>query len=338
MTTKNSTTKKLTLDQVYQLAFDTLKNAGASDAAADAVAKSTRSAERDGISSHGLMYIPIYAEHLRCGKVSTTAEPQVSQPTSSAVVVDAQSGFAHTAIAAGFPKLIEAAKAQGIAVMTVKNSYNCGVLAYHTEQLAEAGLVGLGFTNAPASIAPIGGQKPVIGTNPFSLATPDGNGSFSMLIDQSASVVAKSEVVKRHNAGKSIPEGWTLDTNGNPTTDPAEGLKGSMVPSGGYKGVGVGLMVEVMAAALSGAVLGINASPFAGTAGGPPNTGQLFIAMSPEKLSGQQFYDAMQGLLTAISEQDGAHIHGTKRLNQRAEHDANGVEVGEALLEKIANA
>lgn len=332
------TTKNLTLDQVYQLAFDALKNAGASAAAADAVAKSTRSAERDGISSHGLMYIPIYAEHLRCGKVSTTAEPQVSQSTLSAVSVDAQSGFAHTAIAAGFPQLIAAAKAQGIAVMTVKNSYNCGVLAYHTEQLAEAGLVGLGFTNAPASIAPIGGNKPVVGTNPFSLATPDGKGGFSLLIDQSSSVIAKSEIVKRNNAGETIPEGWALDANGNPTTNPEQGLKGSMVPSGGYKGVGVGLMVEVMAAALSGAVLGINASPFAGTAGGPPNTGQLFIAINPEKLSGQQFYDAMQSLLGAITEQEGTHVHGTSRLKKRLKNDADGIEVDATLFERIAKA
>lgn len=330
-------TENLSLEQVYQLAFDALKKAGASDVAAAAVAKSTRAAERDGISSHGLMYIPIYVEHLRCGKVSTSAIPQVSQPTASTVMVDAQSGFAHTAIAAGFPKLIKAASEQGIAVMTVNHSYNCGVLGYHTEQLAAQGLVGLGFTNAPASIAPAGGHKPVIGTNPFSLATPNGNGSFSMLIDQSSSVVAKSEIIKRNNAGESIPEGWALDANGNPTTDPAEGLKGSMVPIGDYKGVGIGLLVEVMAAVLSGAVLGLNASPFSGTAGGPPNTGQLFIAINPDKLSGQQFYASMETLLNSIREQEGAMVHGTHRLAKRDYYDKNGVDVSKVLLDKIAN-
>ncbi len=332
------TTKNLTLDEVYQLAFDALKKAGASDAAADAVAKSTRAAERDGISSHGLMYIPIYAEHLRCGKVSITAAPQITQPTAATVIVDAQSGFAHTAIAAGFPKLIAAAKELGIAVMTVNHSYNCGVLGYHTEQLAAHNLVGLGFTNAPASIAPSGGSRPVIGTNPFSLATPDGKGAVSMLIDQSSSVIAKSELVKRHNAGESIPEGWALDANGQPTTDPAAGLQGSMVPIAGYKGVGIGLMVEVMAAVLSGAVLGLNASPFAGTAGGPPNTGQLFIAIDPDKLSGQQFYTSMETLLNSITEQEGTMIHGRNRLAQRDYHDTHGVTVDSALLEKITSA
>ncbi|MGY0398770.1 MAG: Ldh family oxidoreductase [Ostreibacterium sp.] len=328
-------TKTLTLDDVYQIAYNALKKAGANEQAAAAVAKSTQSAERDGISSHGLMYIPIYAEHLRCGKVNKNAMPEVTQAAPAAVHVDAQSGFAHTAIALGFPSLISTAKSQGIAVMTVNHSYNCGVLAYHTEQLAIVNLVGLGFTNAPASIAPIGGSKPIIGTNPFSLATPNGHGGFSMLIDQSSSVVAKSEIMKRYHAGDALPDGWVLDANGKPTNDPAEGLKGSMVASGGYKGVGVGLLVEVMAAALSGAVLGINASPFSGTIGGSPNTGQQFIAIAPDKLSGQQFYTSMQSLLESISIQEGAHIHGTNRLTKRQYHDKYGIVVNKALLEKI---
>ncbi|HCE70772.1 MAG TPA: sulfolactate dehydrogenase, partial [Ruegeria sp.] len=131
-----------------------------------------------------------------------------------------------------------------------------------------AGLVGLGFTNAPASIAPSGGSKPVVGTNPFSLAVPGEDGEPAILIDQSASTIAKSEVMKHAREGKPIPVGWALDGEGNPTTDPEVGLKYSMAPSGGYKGVGVALLVETMAAALTGATLGIDASPFSGTAGG----------------------------------------------------------------------
>ncbi len=93
---------------------------------------------------------------------------------------------------AGFAELIPLARAQGIAAMSVRNSYNCGVLGYHTERLAAAGLVGLGFTNAPASIAPSGGTKAVVGTNPWSIAVPDGKGGAAIAIDQSASVVAKA--------------------------------------------------------------------------------------------------------------------------------------------------
>ena len=86
--------------------------------------------------------------------------------------MDAATGFAHSAIDMGFEVLIPLARSQGLALMSVRNSYNCGVLGYHTDRLARAGLLGLGFTNAPASIAPSGGSIPIVGTNPFSMAVP----------------------------------------------------------------------------------------------------------------------------------------------------------------------
>lgn len=134
----------------------------------------------------------------------------------------------------------------GVAALAIRNSYNCGVLGYHTSRLANAGLVGLGFTNAPASIAPSGGAKPVFGTNPFSLATPSSDGEPAVLIDQSASTIAKSEIMKHAREGKRIPSGWALGPDGEPTNDPEVALKGSMAPSGGYKGVVVALLVEIM--------------------------------------------------------------------------------------------
>ncbi|CAN0603032.1 unnamed protein product, partial [Ectocarpus sp. 12 AP-2014] len=141
----------LTLDEVEQLARNTLCAAGAGVAAAASVARSTRLAERDGIRSHGLLYLPIYAEHLVCGKESKVATPSVTRPQNAAVRVDAGSGFAHPAIDAGWSAFTEAAHTHGIAAMSIHNSYNCGVLGHHAERLAEDGLIGLCFTHAPAS-------------------------------------------------------------------------------------------------------------------------------------------------------------------------------------------
>ena len=237
--------------------------------------------------SHGLMYLPTYCEHLDCGKVVGQALPVLSRPAPASLVVDAHSGFAHAAIDLGLPALVAAAAANGVASLAIRNSYNCGVLGYHTERLAEAGVVALGFTNAPASIAPWGARKPALGTNPWSLAVPDGKGAARFVIDQSASVVAKSEVMKRARAGEPIPEGWAF-AEGKPTTDPEAALTGTMAPAGGYKGVGAALMVEVFAACLAGANPGVVASPFSGTAGGPPGTGQFFIAIAPDCLFGRR--------------------------------------------------
>ncbi|MEO0636130.1 MAG: Ldh family oxidoreductase [Pseudomonadota bacterium] len=327
-----------TLDQVEALALDTLMAAGASRDAAASVARSTRLAERDGIRSHGLLYVPIYAEHLRCGKVSTDARPTVEQTMASAVRVDADNGFAHAAIDAGWDALMGAAGSTGIAAMSIHNSYNCGVLGHHSERMAEHGFVGLCFTHAPASIAPTGGRVPVVGTNPFSVAVPDGTGGSMLVIDQSASAIAKSEILLRSREGRDIEPGWALDADGNETTNAEAALAGSMVPSGGYKGFGVGLMVEILAAALAGANLSTEAAPFSGTKGGPPGTGQFFVAINPAAFGGDAFTGSMQRLATSITEQEGARLPGQRRAENRARIQQHGVSVDDALLTRIKNA
>src|SRR6056297_2443184 len=157
-------TERLGLDAIERLAFDALTSAGAAEAQARPLAA----------ASHGLAYVPIYCEHLRCGKVDGRAVPEVSRPKPGVVRVDARNGFAHAAIEAGLAPLVEAARAQGVAALAIHESYNCGALRVHTLRLARAGLLALGFTNAPASIAAAGGTAPVLGTNPFSAAAPDG--------------------------------------------------------------------------------------------------------------------------------------------------------------------
>lgn len=328
-------TRTLSLAEIEELSFNALVAAGTSSENARPLAIATAATEADGVSSHGLAYIPIYAEHVQCGKVDGQAVPKIETPRPGVITVDAATGFAHSAIDKGFEGLIPLAREQGVAALSIHNSYNCGVLGYHTNRLAEAGLMGLGFTNAPASIAPSGGFKPVVGTNPFSIAAPGNDGKPVILIDQSASTIAKSEVMKHAREGKPIPVGWALDSDGNPTTDPNVGLKGSMAPSGGYKGVGVALLVEMMAAALTGATLGINASPFSGTAGGPPKTGQFFLAIDPAATSGGQFAARIADLANAVHEQDGAHLPGDGRTTKRALAQKQGVAVNVATLARI---
>lgn len=330
--------RTLTLDEVEQLACDTLCAAGADATAAAAVARSTRLAERDGIRSHGLLYLPIYAEHLACGKVSKKAKPTVTKTQNAALRVDADSGFAHTAIDAGWTTFTDAARGHGIAAMSIHKSYNCGVLGHHAERLAEDGLVGLCFTHAPASIAPVGGSTPVVGTNPFAMATPDGHGGAILVLDQSASAIAKSEILLRSREGRDIEPGWALDADGNETTDANAALAGSMVPSGGYKGFGVGLMVEVLAAALAGANLSTEASPFSGTKGGPPGTGQFFIAINPDAFGGANFQASMTRLAASIADQDGARLPGARRAGNRARIEKEGVRVDDALMARIKSA
>ena len=178
------TEPRLSLGDIEAFAAEALRAHGASPAQAAALAAGIAAAEGEGLKSHGLMYLPIYCEHLTCGKVLGGAAPTLTRPAPGAALVDAANGFAHAAIDLGLPALIEAARAQGVASLAIRNSYNCGALGYHTERIASAGLVALGFTNAPASIAPWGARKPVLGTNPWSLAAPDGRGGARFVIER----------------------------------------------------------------------------------------------------------------------------------------------------------
>ena len=319
----------LSFSQIEAIAFSALTAAGTSEANARSLARAVAAAERDGIASHGLMYVPIYCSHVACGKVDGRAEPELSRPRPGTVRVDAKTGFAHPAIELGFPALIASAEENGIACLAIHNSYNCGALGYHVERLAEAGLVGLGFTNAPASIAPAGGTRAVFGTNPFALSVP-GEAGPAITIDQSASVVAKSEVMKRARRGEAIPDGWALDQNGQPTSDPDAALKGTMAPLGGYKGVGLALLTEVMAAALTGAMLGVDASAFSGS-----ETYGAFAALKTNAASGGVFAERIARIVDVVEEQEGARLPGSGRHAARRKADAKGVAVDPKILEAV---
>ena len=326
----------MSFDAIATLTAAALVANGATDAQARPVAVATAAAEFAGMPSHGLLYVPIYCEHLRVGKVDGQARPTLEQVRPALVVADAVAGFAHPAITLGFERLVPLAREMGLAALAVRNSYNCGLLGFHADRLAAAGLIGIGFTNAPASIAPVGGTRAVIGTNPVAIAVPDGRGGSALSIDQSASVVAKSEVLKRAKSGRPLEPGWARDADGAPTTDAALALKGTMAPSGGYKGVGIGLMVELLAAAAAGATLGLDASPFSGPAGGPPRTGQFFIAIDAEASSNGLFGSRVERLCEAFAQQPGARLPGAGKAAFRARATARGaVAVDPDLVARI---
>lgn len=175
----------------------------------------------------------------------------------------------------------------------------------------------------------------MIGTNPFALAVPDGAGGSVLVIDQSASVVAKSEILLRAREGQAISPDWALNADGEPTIDAQEALAGSMRPAGGQKGFGTGLMVEIFAAALAGSNLSIDASPFSGPKGGPPGTGQFFIGVDPAAFGADHFAASMDQLAKSITEQEGARLPGARRAANRFRIEREGVMVDDALMDRI---
>ena len=165
-------TTELTLDQIYQLAFDCLSAAGANQDNADAVANTVMRAEQDGSISHGLFRIPGYVATLKSGKVNPNADPQPEQVTPALVRCNAQNGHAPLALARSIEMLAQSAKTCGIAALNLTHSHHFAALWPETEALAERGLVGFACVSYMPAVAPAGGSEALFGTNPISFAWP----------------------------------------------------------------------------------------------------------------------------------------------------------------------
>ncbi|MGR3492935.1 MAG: Ldh family oxidoreductase, partial [Shimia sp.] len=220
---------------------------GATDPIAAAVAHAVAYAEAHGNVICGLYYLESYCQQLKTGRVNGHAEPTVSRPRPGIVVVDADLGFAQPAFAAGLDHGLAAAKTCGVATLAITHSHTCTALGYFTEQIARAGFLALGATNATAIVAPPGGAQRLLGTNPMAFSVPGPEGGLALHMDFSTSATALGSVTQAKAAGRPIPEGWAVDATGAPTTDPTEALAGALLSAAGPKGWGLGLMVEVLA-------------------------------------------------------------------------------------------
>jgi (2R)-3-sulfolactate dehydrogenase (NADP+) len=297
------------------------------------VARALVAAEADGLKGHGLSRLPMYAAQAKVRKVDGTFTPVASHPRPGLIAIDAGYGFAFPAIELAEAELLTAAKPQGLAAAAIRKSSHCGAAGHPVERLAEHGLVALMFVNTPGAMAPWGGSKALFGTNPVAFACPL-HGRAPLVIDLSLSKVARGNVMTAKQRGEKIPEGWALDENGQPTTDPDAALRGTMVPMGDAKGTALALMVELLAAGLTGANFASEASSYLDADGPPSGTGQLILAFDPAAFGD----DAPMrfGLLgQAIEAQPGARLPGTRRLKAREKAKAEGLTISDALMAEI---
>ncbi|MCG8444072.1 MAG: Ldh family oxidoreductase [Caulobacterales bacterium] len=324
----------LSIEEALALARAALQKTGASAQNAEATARALVAAEVDGQGGHGLARVPSYAGQARSGKVDGAARPTLQELSPAVVAVDAAHGFAYPAIAMAVDALAERAGRVGVSAASVRRSHHFGQGGAHAEALAERGLIGLVFGNSPEAIAFWGSTKPALGTNPIAFAAPAPGGP-PLVIDLALSVAARGKIIAAQKNGEPIPEGWALDREGRPTTDPGAALQGSMAPVGGVKGAALALMVEILAAALTGAHFGFEASSLFSDDGGPPNLGQTLIALDPEMLSGGAYLERMTVLLAAIEAADGARPPGVSRLANRERARRDGLAISQPLYDEI---
>jgi len=323
----------LTLQQVNELARQALTASGAGAPQSEVVAHSIEEAEAQGVRNVGLAYLPTYCAHLRCGKVDGHAMTRTQMTAPSFLQVDAAHGFAHTAFTSALPEFVSMVRSQGVAMMTIRNSYSAGVLGWFIHRFLEHGLVSLAFSNASAMMAPVGGNKPIFGTNPWGFGVPQ-EGGEAIVADMSSTATARVNVIAAARSGGPIPAGWAIDVDGQPTTDPQAALAGTMAPAAGHKGYALALLVDVLVAGLGCANWSFEASSLLDDSGGPPGVGQCFIAVDPLRCA-PGFSQRCARLSQVILEQEGARLPGMGRAAHAAHARIHGVEVPHALLAEL---
>ena len=322
----------LTLGEAESLVARMLIRCRTGEANAICVARALVAAEADGLKGHGLSRTPSYAAQAKIGKVDGFAVPKVERARPGAAAIDAANGFAFPAIDAALALLPAMAREAGVASAAIRRSHHCGAAGHPVERLAGQGLVALMFANTPAAIAPWGGAKAVFGTNPIAFACPL-PGREPLVIDLALSKVARGNILAAKQKGEKIPRGWALDAQGEPTTDPDAALAGTMLPLGDAKGTPLALMVELLAAGLTGANFAAEASSFLDAEGPPPGTGQLIIAFDPAAFGGSAAHFAR--LIASIEVQPGTRLPGSRRLAARRKAARDGLVLSDTLLAEI---
>ena len=328
---------KRTAAELETLATKVLVNVGTSEEASRSVAHALVKANRDGLHSHGLARLKAYSAQVVAGKVNGAAVPLLTELGPAAARIDADDGFAFPAFDLAIESIDAMTQATPIAGVAIGNSHHFGVAGHHVERLADLGVIGLVLGNSPAGIAPWGGSRPLFGTNPIAFGFPRRNAP-PVVVDLSLSKQARGKIKLAADAGDSIPEGWALDADGNPTTDAKAAMAGSMLPMGDAKGAALVLAVEIMAAALTGSHFGFEASSFFDDQGGPPRVGQFLLGIRPDSLSAGTYFERAEVLLQAVLDQPGTRLPGTRRLEIRNRSDAEGIELPDELIAWVETA
>jgi LDH2 family malate/lactate/ureidoglycolate dehydrogenase len=254
------------------------------------VADSLVQADLWGHQSHGLLRLPWYAGRLRSGVMRAVTEPAVLSDTGPLVLLDGRDGIGQVLTERARTTAVERARTHGVGVVGVRNSNHFGTAMYFTRRAAYDGFVAVLTTNASPAMAPWGGREKRLGTNPWSIAAPGPDGGV-VAVDIANTAVARGKIYLAKNRGEPIPETWALTADGAPTTDPAEGVLGVILPMAGHKGYAISFLMDVLSGALTGSAVGTGVGgPY--EADRPSGAGHLLLALDPDAFGDRAGYEA----------------------------------------------
>ncbi|NMB16370.1 MAG: Ldh family oxidoreductase [Firmicutes bacterium] len=249
---------RISADELRKLSIDIFTRAGVPKPAAVRVSEHLVSSNLAGVDSHGAIRIPQYVQRIRDGEIDPSAQSEIVNETPSTALIDGHWAFGQVVAFDAVQLAIDKAKAQGISIVSVRNSTHIGRLGEYAEIMANDGLIGFIAVNGQGAgqfVAPSGARERRLSVNPMAWGIPTGRPDEPFVLDISTAAVAEGKIRVKRNRGEAIPEGWVIDAEGKPTTNPADLYgppEGCLLPMGGHKGYGLSLVVDMLAGGLSG--------------------------------------------------------------------------------------
>ncbi|MBW4258353.1 Ldh family oxidoreductase [Methanobacterium sp. YSL] len=323
----------ITPEQELSLIIEILTQLDVPAEEASIVAEVTLDADLKGFSSHGIGRFPQYIKGLEFGTIKPQTKITVEKESAATAMVNGNHGFGHVVTYRCMEMAIQKAKETGIGMVGINNSNHFGVAGYYSDMALMEDLIGIITANTEPAVAPVGGKEPILGTNPLAIGIP--SGSHYVSVDMATSASARGKLLEAKRRGESIPENVALDADGNPTTDPAEALKGSILPFGAHKGYALSFMIEIMAGPLVNASFG---KAVTGTANPevPCTKGDLITAIDPSKfVDVEDFKGDVDDLISEIKATPNVMIPGDFEVMNVKRHQAEGIPLDETLLQQL---
>ena len=325
---------KISIDNETKLIETMLEAYGVESKEAKIVAEVVVDGDLKGFSTHGLGRFPQYIKSIKAGTIKTDGDYEIEKESASSAMINGNHKFGHYVTVKAMDLAVKKASETGVGIVGIHDSNHYGIAGYYADLASIQDMIGIVISNTEPAMAAFGGKKALLGTNPITISIPSDDIDNYICLDMATSITARGKLLESKRKGEPIPEGMALNKDGNPTTDPAEGLEGSILPFGGFKGYGLAFMFELLAGPLVSAACGEKVE---GTA--TPDVmctkGDLLIVINPEFFGGSmQFKFYVDQFVREIREENGV-IPGDREVQNISTNYENGIEVDEALYEQL---
>ena len=324
---------KIMKDKEIALVKKILKKLGASEEDSEFVAEATIDADLKGFTSHGLGRFPQYLIGIKSGTINLKDDIVIEKETPAIALINGNSGFGQAVSYKAMQLAIKKAKEMGIGCVGVHNTNHFGVTGFYSDLALRENCIGLVLANTDPAIAPLGASEPLIGTNPIALGIPS---ETYITVDMATSATARGKIIESKRKGLSLPDGWALDKDGNPTNDPEAALEGSILPFGGFKGYALAALVEILTGPLVQAGYGHGVT---GTASPEKDCtkGDLYVVIDPSKFGDfGEFVAHTEDFVSQIrATGENVAIPGDLEVKRNAESEENGIAIDEKLYEQL---